>query len=457
MSAGTPYGGLFDALPGSPAVDRLIDDGAFVAAVLEFEVALAAAQAKHGVIPAGAAAAIGAAAAAYEADLPALGVSAALTGNPVVAVVRELGSGAGGAARWVHYGVTSQDAIDTAFSLVTQRVLRHVRTELDTTILALAAIARKYVATPMTGRTLGRPAAPTTFGLVACGWVDGLRQAHAAISWNSAEELRVQCGGAVGTYGATGTPERPVVEDLARALGLHSAPLPWHTERGHLLRTASAITQLVNAAGKVAADVLDLSQPEIGEITLGRDPGQADRGGSSAMPQKHNPVSAILIAAAARQTPGLLSSVAAAGVHHYQRAVGDWQAEWRPLRELLHLCGGVSAELALLGRDLAPDPAAMRRNLTATGGAVRAETVMLLLAEHLGRTDAHALLRAATATALAEDRALAEVLVAEPRVAAVVSEADVRDALDPGKGSAAGAGLARTYLDTMEAQDHARR
>lgn len=454
MSVGTPYGGLFDALPGSAAVDRLIDDRAFVAAVLEFEVALAAAQVAHGVIPADAAAGVEAAAAAYRPDLPALGVAAAEAGNPVVAVIRELG--ADDAARWVHYGATSQDAIDTAFSLLTRRALTHVVSELDATIPALLALARDYVDTAMAGRTLGRPAAPTTFGLVACGWVEGLRQARDSVSRNCADELRLQCGGAVGTYGAPGTPERRVVEDLARALGLKTATLPWHTERGHHLRTAGAIAQLVNAAGKVAADVLDLSQPEIGEITLGHDPSQAGRGASSAMPQKRNPISAILITAAARQVPGLLGTIAAAGVHQYQRAAGDWQAEWRPLRELLHLCGGVSAELALLVRDLAPEPTLMRRNLTAGGGALQTERVMLLLAEHLGRTGAHALVRAATTTAQADGRDLAEVLAADPRVADALSGIDIRAALAPERAVAVASGRARTYLDTMEAHDDAR-
>lgn len=394
---------LLSPLFGAAAVDEQVSDEALLRAMLDAERALAGAGADVGVVPTAAADEIGGAAAG---DLGPLNEQQA--GNPVVPLVRALGEGLPEDARpWLHYGATSQDILDTALMLCVTRAVQAFESPED----ACADLVRAYRRTPMAARTLGQQAGPTTFGLKAAGWLTGLVEARVRL------DLPVQLGGATGTLATYG--DVAVVERFAERLGLAMPVLPWHTNRRPVLDIAAALGKLIVALGKIALDVTLLAQTEVGEVSEGAG------GGSSAMPHKQNPVDSILVVAAARRMPGLLTTLY--GLHEHERATGSWHAEWEPLRELVRLAGSATARTTRMLAGLQVNRDRMGANLDLTGGLVMSEAVADRLAPALGRTAAHDLV-----ARLAREDRFREALIADPDVRKVLeTEQDVDAVLDP--------------------------
>jgi 3-carboxy-cis,cis-muconate cycloisomerase len=393
----------FEPLFGSAAVDEQVSDEALLRAMLDAERALAQAGADVGVVPRSAADEIGSAAAGDVGPL-----DSRPAGNPVVPLVRALGERLPEDARpWLHYGATSQDILDTALMLCVNRAVNAFESPED----ACADLVRRHRRTPMAARTLGQQAGPTTFGLKAAGWLTGLVEARVRL------DLPVQLGGATGTLAAYG--DIAVVERFAERLGLAMPVLPWHTNRRPVLDIASALGKLIVALGKIALDVTLLAQTEIGEVS------EATGGGSSAMPHKQNPVDSILVIAAARRMPGLLTTLY--GLHEHERATGSWHAEWEPLRELVRLAGSAAARATTMLAGLQVHPDRMRANLDLSGGLVMSEAVAARLAPALGRNAAHDLV-----ARLARSDEFREALIADPDVRKVLqTEPDVDAVLDP--------------------------
>jgi 3-carboxy-cis,cis-muconate cycloisomerase len=276
------------------------------------------------------------------------------------------------------------------------------------------------------GRTLLQQALPTTFGLVAAGWLTALDAAAARLAAVRGEGLAVQLGGAAGTQAAFGSAAAAITAAYAAELALPVPVLPWHTDRGRIAALAGALGQAAGALGKVAKDVVLYAQTEVGEV---HEAGDGDRGGSSAMPHKHNPVAALAAAACAAQAPGLVATLLAAMPQEHQRAAGGWHAEWRPLTALLESTGSAAYWIRdCLGR-LRVDPARMRTNLDATGGALLAERIAGAL-RSAGVDGAAGLVRDAAARATF-GIGLVDALLAEPAVAAHLSRAEIEDLLDP--------------------------
>ena len=423
--------GLFDAVFGRGAVDT--SDQAWLQAMLDTEAALARALEQAGVAPPGAGAAVTAAARAEAFDAAELGRQAALTGNPVPALVRALTPMLPpGPASAVHQGATSQDIIDTAAMLLARQALGVISDDLAAAAAAAARLAAVHRDTVMIGRTLLQQAVPVTFGLVAAGWLTGLDEAATALDRVAASRLAVQFGGAAGTLSALGSRGPEVAALLAAELGLRAPTLPWHTDRLRITEIAGACAGVSGVLAKIARDVTLLAQSEVGEVAEG---GGDGRGGSSTMPQKRNPVASVAVLGCTRQVPGLVATLAAAAEQEYQRAAGAWHAEWEPLADLLRLTGSAASWAADLVGGLEPDPGRMRRNLDAAGGFPMAEHVASLLAPALGRTAAHDLLAQASAAAVAEGRTLGEALLdrldAARLAEAGVTPGQVTAALDP--------------------------
>jgi 3-carboxy-cis,cis-muconate cycloisomerase len=388
--------GLFDGVLARGAVADAVSDAAWLQAMLDFEAALARAEAAVGLIPAEHAEAIGRSCrAAEDFDIAALGAAAASSGNPVVPLVRALSEHVGGeAARSIHRGATSQDVLDTATMLVARRALELLLVDVWHAADAAAGLARAHRATPMVGRTLLQHAVPVTFGLVAAEWMNALGDAalRLAAEW---ADLAVQLGGATGTLAALGHQGPAVLDRLAHELDLAEPVLPWHTDRGRVAGLAGALGVAAGAIGKPATDIVLLAQTEVGEVYE-----DSDRGGSSTMPHKRNPVAAIAARACARQAPGLVATLLAAMEHEHQRAAGAWHAEWRPFAELVRATGSAAAWLRDALESLVVDEAALRANLERTGGLALAERVSQSLAGELGREAAYDLVREATASEL---------------------------------------------------------
>jgi 3-carboxy-cis,cis-muconate cycloisomerase len=406
---------LFGALSGSPAVDREVDGAAWLRAMLDVERALAAAQARAGVIPVAAAEAVAAAVDGADLDPADLGRRAVASGNPVVPLVAALAR----AAPAVHHGATSQDVLDTAAGLVAYRATGLILGDLAEVAAQAARLAAAHRDTVLIGRTLGQQAVPTTFGLKCAGWLVAVDEAAAALKAVREKRLAVQFGGAAGTLAASPHPE--VVALLADELGLAAPVIPWHTDRTRIAELAGALGTTTGVLGKIALDVVLLAQTEIGEVAEGTG------GGSSTMPHKQNPVRAVLVRAAAQRTPALVATILAAMPQEHERAAGAWHAEWEPLTDLLRITGGAAAHTRDLLAGLRVDAARMRANLDRAGGLPMAESVAGRLAPALGRAAAQDLV-----TRLAvEPGPFRAALLADPAVRAHLDEAEIDEALDP--------------------------
>ncbi|WP_225447934.1 3-carboxy-cis,cis-muconate cycloisomerase [Streptacidiphilus sp. P02-A3a] len=380
---------------GSPA-EAATGDTAFLQAMLDAEAALTRAQTTLGLAPAGAGAAVTAAARAGRFDARDLALRARAGGNPVIPLVADLTAAVPAAARpWVHRGATSQDILDTAAVLVAHRTLRHLLDDLDRTAAALAGLAAAHRANPLPGRTLTQHAVPTTFGLKAAGWRSlalDARDRLAAVR----DRLPAQLGGAAGTLaafqalGGSSDDALALVDAFAAEMGLAAPALPWQVLRTPIADLGCALALTAGALGKFAADVLLLSRTETAELA------ESGGGGSSAMPHKANPVRAALIAATARQLPALAGVLLGSLAAEDERPAGAWHAEWQTLREALRLTGGAARAAAELAEGLRVFPERMRADLDLTDGLIVSERLAARLTELLGRSPARQLLAEAS-------------------------------------------------------------
>jgi 3-carboxy-cis,cis-muconate cycloisomerase len=424
-------------LPGSFSADARLQ------AMLDVEAALAEAEAALGVIPNAAATAIRAAARVSLFDTAAIAAEARHAGNLAIPLVQHLTSRVAAedavAARYVHWGATSQDIIDTGLVLQLRASVPSIVRDLQRAAEAAAGHARRHVDTPMPGRTWLQQATPTTFGLKAAGWLDALSRVQHALEAALAQALVLQFGGASGTLAALGTRGLAVAEALGARLKLSVPMLPWHAHRDRLAGLACALGVATGTLGKIARDLALLAQTEVGEAHER----PADAGGSSTMPHKRNPVRAAVALAAAIRAPGLVATILSAMPQEHERGLGGWQAEWDAIPELVGVTGDAARAVAEALEGLVVDAARMRANLDITRGLVMAEAVVMRLAPALGRQEAHARVEAASRRVAAEGRALGDVLAEDPAVAAVLDRQAIDEALSPEQYL----GCARTFVE----------
>ena len=363
--------------PGDERAGDVFGQGAFLAAMVRVESAWLGALVRAGVAPAEADADL--TGLVDEADLAGIAAGAESGGNPVLPlldVLRErLPSDA--ARGWLHRGLTSQDAVDSALMLCGRDALARVREEIDHQAATLAVLADRHRGTVMAGRTLTQHAVPITFGLKAARWLDGLLDARAGLA---GVRLPAQLGGAVGTLAATvelarlGDVAEPVkaartvAAEAANALGLDDA-LPWHTHRAPVTRLADALTSATDAWGRIANDVLVLARPEVAELAE-----PAGRGGSSTMPQKANPILSVLVRRAALAGPALAAQLHAAAADSVdERAGGGWHVEWSALATLARRAVVAASQTTELLEGLEVDAARMAANADAAASSLLAE------------------------------------------------------------------------------------
>ncbi len=414
---------------GTPEMAAVFSAEAHVAALLAFEAGLARAEARAGVIPAGAADAIAAACRVELFDVPALYRDAVPAGTLAIPLVKALTAQvAGEDGRYVHWGATSQDAIDSAMMLQMRSGLDLLIEDLLEAGAASAVLAEQHRRTPMIGRTLLQQALPITFGLKAARWLALVSRQARRLHALRTDALVAQFGGAVGTLSALGDDGLMVMQFLAEELGLHTPDLPWHSERDRIAELASAVGVVAGAMMKIADDILLLAQTEVGEVSEAASPG---KGGSSAMPHKRNPVDATFAIASARLAVGDVSTVLNAMAHEHERSAGGWQIEWSALPRLFgHTAGAVDrVRSAVVG--LVVDPARMQANLELTGGLMMAEPLTMALARSIGRPEAFRLVEAATIRARDTNQPLRDVALADERIRSALSPDEIDRALDP--------------------------
>jgi 3-carboxy-cis,cis-muconate cycloisomerase len=411
-------GDLLGPLFASAKMRAALSDTAMLQRMLDVEAALARAEASSGVIPKSAVSSISAACQAKRFDIAALGTAGAQAGNVAIPLVKALTAEVAKrdkeAARFVHWGATSQDVIDTATVLALRDTSAMLERDVARAIRGFVSLAKKHRESVMAGRTWLQQALPITFGLKAAEYASSLARARTRIIAAVEEASVLQFGGASGTLAAFGDKGAAVARALGKQLDLVVPPAPWHAQSDRLVNAASAIAITIGECGKIARDISLLMQTEIGEVS---EPAGAGRGGSSTMPQKRNPALSAQILAASNLAPGLMSSLFAGLVQEHERGTGGWQASWIALPQLLLIASGAFERTAEIATGLEVDKARMRANLGISNGMIMAEAVQFALAAKLGRLQAHDLLAKASKKAIGERKHLKDILRAIPEVA----------------------------------------
>ncbi|HUB49059.1 MAG TPA: adenylosuccinate lyase family protein [Acetobacteraceae bacterium] len=423
-------GPILGVLYGSDAMRAVFDERAYFQRMLDVEAALARVQARLGIIPADAAQAITAAARFEHLDPAELAASARNVGYPVVGLVAGLSRAAGKAGAWTHWGATTQDIMDTATVLQVREALALVRAELLGLLRALADRAEQYRHTVMAGRTHLQQALPTSFGLKCAVWASPLPAHLQRLDQLRARVEQVEFAGAAGTLASLGDQGIAVMEDLAQELGLDAPAAPWHVCREALAETVAFLGIVCGTLTKFATDIILLAQTEVGEVA---EPYVAGRGSSSTMPQKRNPIASEYILAAARGAQALVPLMLGAMAQDHERATGPWQAEALAVPQAFVLTHGALLHARSIAEGMVVDAARMRRNLDLTHGLIVAEAVMMGLAPHLGRGEAHHVVKHACDVALAEGIGLADALAREQPVTAKLDRAAIEHLTDPAR------------------------
>ena len=404
----------------SAAVSQPFADAALIATMGRFEAGLALAQAEVGIVPPRAAETIARACAhlATESSLTegpftpaALAPAARRAGTLAIPFVQALTAHVARddpqAARWVHYGATSQDVLDTALALAASAAGEALLGQLARAGDALAALADAHRDTVMAGRTLLQQATPVSFGWKAACWLSPLVRSRDALTGALGQARVLQLGGASGVRGAFAGRGEAIAARLAARLGLNDPGISWHGSRDRIARLGSELALLTGSMARIGRDLALLMQPEIGEVF---EPVDEGRGGSSAMPHKRNPVAAMLALQAGIRAPGLSATLLASLAGEHERGLGNWQSDWWTLGALFDAAGSATEALgeALAGLRIAPE--AMAGNLARTGGFVYAEAVTIALAEAIGRPAAKAWMERLCADALARGCPLPQAL-----------------------------------------------
>ncbi|AUT70633.1 3-carboxy-cis,cis-muconate cycloisomerase [Paraburkholderia hospita] len=422
--------------------------------MLDVEAALARASAAHGVIPQSAVAAIEATCRADKLDADALGRDAALGGNLAIPLVKQLTARVkdadAEASKFVHWGATSQDIIDTATVLQLRDSFDLLDGALSSTCDAIGALAHQHRATPMIGRTWLQQALPITLGLKFAQWLDALLRHRERLDTLRERVLVLQFGGAAGTLASLRDKGGMVAAALAKELSLQMPAVPWHTQRDRIAETASFFGMLIGTLGKIARDISLQMQTELGELG---EPVAAGKGGSSTMPHKRNPVGCAAVLTAAARAPGLVATVFGGMVQEHERALGGWQAEWDALPDLARLAGGALANIEQIAQGLEVNVERLAANLEVTHGLILGEAVMLALGDRIGRMDAHHLVEHASKEAVKSGKTLFDVLAADAAVTQHLPVEQLRRLLDP----AHYVGSAHAFVDAVLALHTARK
>ncbi|MAO51165.1 MAG: 3-carboxy-cis,cis-muconate cycloisomerase [Pusillimonas sp.] len=451
---------LFESFLTTNEMSDVFDDVNVVQAMLDFEAALAQAQAQEGLISNETATIITAHCTAENFNIPELVVAARRAGSMAIPLVKALTQAVASqnkeAATKVHWGSTSQDVIDTGSVLVTRQALTVIDNDLAPLCARLLDLAEAHIQTPVLARTLMQPAQTTTLGFKMVNWAAPLVRSRQALIDLADMSLQVQLGGAIGTLAVMGEKGPAVAQRLAGILDLTPPQGNWHTQRDNWVRLGLEVAVLTGSLGKIGKDLSLMSQGEVGELA---EPSGNGRGGSSAMPHKRNPVSAMIALAAAARTPQKAATLLATLPQEHERSLGNWQAELAEWPGLFLSAHGSISALREAFSGLLVDPARMRRNIDNLQGLIFAEAVSVYLAQAIGRPAAHHLMEELTGKTLAENRQLADVVCEavqnSPDLAGKIEIETLQGLFDPVKASISAQQLATTRLSELRQQLHA--
>lgn len=419
---------LFGASFVDAGMRDIVNFEAYVAHCIECEVALAKAQGRLGVIPESASLDIQDGVRDFQIDLERLRRETEIVGYPILPIVEQLASHVGTSGRFLHWGATTQDIMDTAMVLQVRAALKLIDTHLHSVADRLVRLAEDHRATPMAGRTHLQHALPITFGYKAAVWLSSIDRHRERIVQLTARVLMVQFSGAAGTLASLGNDGLAVQEGLANELDLAVPSITWHSCRDTIAEAIQFLGLVTGSLAKIAFDISVMMTTELGEVS---EPYVRHRGASSTMPQKQNPISCELIIAASklvRQHTGLMLD---AMVHDFERATGVWHLEWSAVPESFALTSGALAQADFMLAGLQVHPSRMRANLDKSRGLIVAEAVMMALAPKTGRQSAHDIVYAACRRAVEADCSLYEVLTDVQEVRIHLNLEDLQGLTDP--------------------------
>lgn len=419
---------LFRNMFATEKMRAVFSDKALIERYIETEVALAKAEASCGVIPATAAAEI-ADKARYEAlDLAEMQHQTEIVGYPILPLVEQLSTLCGQAGRYVHWGATTQDIMDTAVVLQIRAALNIVEADIHQVREVLTRLAKEHRDTPMAGRTHLQHALPITFGYKCAVWLS-MFDRHAERLSELRPRVEVgQFAGAAGTLASLGNDGFSVQAAMMKELGLGVPQATWHVARDGFAEVLNFLGLVTGSLGKVALDIMMMMTSELGEAY---EPFVKGRGASSTMPQKRNPISCEIIYAAAkgvRQHAGLMLD---AMVQDFERSTGPWQAEWVAIPEAFMLSSAALEQAVYMLGGLEVKPDNMRKNLNMTRGLIVAEAVMMGLAPQLGRQTAHDVVYDACRVANTENISLLDALLANETVTSKLTLAELQALTEP--------------------------
>lgn len=419
---------LFRDAFGTPAMREVFADRSLISRYIEVEVALARAEARCGVIPVEAAEVIARESKLEKIDFDHMRRETDIVGYPILPLVHQLVDMCGEAGRYVHWGATTQDIMDTANVLQIRDALNLVDRDIRALREILADLAKKHRDTPMAGRTHLQQALPVTFGYKVAIWLAMFDRHQERLEQLRPRVLCVGFAGAAGTLASLGDKGLAVQQALAEELGLAVPSTTWHVARDGFAEAVNLLALVTGSLGKIAFDIMIMASTEFAEVY---EPFVKGRGASSTMPQKRNPISSELMLAAAkavRQHAGLMVD---AMIQDFERATGPWHAEWIAIPESFILTAGAlhQAKFALGG--LIVDTEQMRRNLGISRGLIVAEAVMMGLAPSIGRQQAHDVVYDACRSVNEQGGTLADALAAIPNVTAHFDRSAIERLTDP--------------------------
>jgi 3-carboxy-cis,cis-muconate cycloisomerase len=420
---------LFRDMFGTAEMREIFGDEALVGRYLEAEAALARAQARVGVVPKDAAQAIDAASRSLKIDYDKLRHETEIVGYPILPLVHQLSAAAGEAGRFVHWGATTQDIMDTGNVLQIRAALSIIERDLKEISNVLADMARKYRDTPMAGRTHLQQALPVTFGYKAAVWLSSIDRHIERIEQARPRVLVGEFSGAAGTLASIGEGGLEMQKLFCEELGLNQPSITWHVARDGIAEAVTLLGLITGTLGKIATDVMMMAATEFGEVSEPFVPG---RGASSTMPQKRNPISSELMLAAAKAVRQHVATMLDGMIHDFERATGPWHLEWVSLPESFLLTASSLANAKFMLAGLVVHELRMRENLGLTHGLIVAEAVMMAVAPKLGRQHAHDVVYDACREAIEGNGHLADILADMPEIVEALGSVDaIRRHCDP--------------------------
>ncbi len=411
------------------AMRRVFSDENRVQKYLDFEAALARAQARLGIIPQEAADEIVRHCSAETIDMTKLKEATERIGYPVLPVVQQLVKLCkGGLGEWSHWGATTQDITDTATVLQIREALELVEKDINAISDALAALAKKYRDTPMAGRSNLQQAVPITFGYKMATMLAAFERHKQRLKELRPRVLVGEFGGAAGTLSSLGKDGLKCQAELMKELSLGQPAISWHTVRDSIAEVGCFLGLITGSCGKIAFDVKLLMQTEVDEVY---EPFHAGRGSSSTMPQKRNPISSVYVTAQTAMVKQLVAALLEAMVEDHERSTGPWEIEWIALPDIFMLSAGALAQTRFVLEGLQVNEERMRENLGITRGLIMSEAVMMGLGSILGRNTAHDHVYELCREVLRTGRSLIDLLAEDKEIAKHIDRRGLEKLVDP--------------------------